>query len=380
MTGQLMKGKWTILLFGVLQITLCCVSFAHGTESKAFEKWLEDVRNQAVRQGISKETVESTLSKAKYLPEVMERYRNQPEFKLSLDEYLSRVVPENRVQLGRKKLATYRAILDEVYKRSPVEPQVLVALWGIESDFGQIVGTFPVIDALATLAYASSRVEFYQRELFYALRILDKGHISPDRMKGSWAGAMGQVQFMPSSFQAFAADYDGDGKADIWDNLGDALYSAANYLSRSGWVAEQGWGMEVKLPKELNPLPIGNKKPMSEWKSAGLRATGGSELPETPDLVASLIEPDSKSRRTFLVYPNYQVILKWNRSDFFALAVGTLADQIAQSQESKIKKNTGVTSQNQRQVTSDESREGEASNSTTQRDKDAMTQRMTDHE
>jgi len=219
-------------------------------------------------------------------------------------------------------------------------------LWGIESDFGQIVGTFPVIDALATLAYASSRVEFYQRELFYALRILDKGHISPDRMKGSWAGAMGQVQFMPSSFQAFAADYDGDGKADIWDNPGDALYSAANYLSRSGWVAEQGWGMEVKLPKELNPLPTGNKKPMSEWKSAGLRATGGSELPETPDLAASLIEPDRKSRRTFLVYPNYQVILKWNRSDFFALAVGTLADQIAQAQGSKTKQNMGDRSQN----------------------------------
>jgi membrane-bound lytic murein transglycosylase B len=186
-----------------------------------------------------------------------------------------------------------------------------------------------VVDALATLAYASSRVEFYQKELFHALRILDNGHIPSHRMKGSWAGAMGQVQFMPSSFQSFAADFDGDGKADIWDNPGDALFSAANYLSRSGWSAGQGWGMEVALPKEFNSSPIGSKKHMSEWKAAGMRSTRRGELPETPDLTASLIQPDLKSRRTFLVYPNYQVILKWNRSDFFALAVGTLADQIA---------------------------------------------------
>jgi membrane-bound lytic murein transglycosylase B len=350
MIGQLMKGKLAILLFGLMQITLWCASATHGAESKGFEKWLEDFRNQAVRQGISKATIETTLSKAKYLPEVMERYRNQPEFKLSLDEYLSRVVPERRVQLGRKKLGTHRTMLDEVYRRIPVEPQFIVALWGIESDFGQIAGTFPVIDALATLAYASSRVEFYQKELFHALRILDKGHVPPDRMKGSWAGAMGQVQFMPSSFQALAADYDGDGKVDIWDNLGDALFSAANYLSRSGWNTGQGWGVEVKVPKEFNPPPIGSKKPMTEWKAAGLREAGGSELPETPDLTASLIEPDRKSHRTFLVYPNYHVILKWNRSDFFALAVGTLADQINMGQ--------GSTTQNGTEYRSQESGDG----------------------
>ena len=345
MIRQLMKGKLRILLFGLMQITLWCASVTHGAESKGFEKWLEDFRNQAVRQGISKATIETTLSKTKYLPEVMERYRNQPEFKLSLNEYLSRVVPESRVQLGRKKLGAHRTILDEVYKRIPVEPQFIVALWGIESDFGQIAGSFPVIDALATLAYGSSRVEFYQKELFHALRILDNGHIPADRMKGSWAGAMGQVQFMPSSFQALAADYDGDGKVDIWDNVGDALYSAANYLSRSGWNTGQGWGMEVKVPKEFNSPLIGTKKLMSDWKAAGLLGTGGSELPETPDLMASLIEPDRKSHRTFLVYPNYQVILKWNRSDFFALAVGTLADQINMAQGPKIKQNTGDRSQ-----------------------------------
>jgi len=340
-----MRGKHTIFVCGLLGVALCCASAVHGAETKGFEKWLADVREQAVKHGISRETIETTLSKTTYLPEVMERYRNQPEFKLSLDEYLSRVVPESRVQLARKKLDSHRAIFDEVYRRIPVEPQVLTALWGIESDFGQIAGSFPVIDALATLAYASSRVEFYRRELFHALRILDKGHIPPYRMKGSWAGAMGQVQFMPSSFQAFAADYDGDGKVDIWDNLGDALFSAANYLSRSGWCTGQGWGMEVTLPKDFNSTSIGEKKLMSEWKAAGLRGTGGRELPETPDLTASLIEPDLKSRRTFLVYPNYHVILKWNRSDFFALAVGTLADQINMAQGTKTKQNTGDRSQ-----------------------------------
>ena len=328
----MMKGKLTLLVFVLLQTTLCCVFFAHGAESKPFEKWLQDVRNEALKQGISVQTVETTLTKTKYLPEVMERYRNQPEFKLSLDEYLSRVVPESRVQLGRKKWEVHRSILDGVCERIPVEPQFLLALWGIESDFGQIAGSFPVVDALATLAYGSSRTEFYRRELFYALRILEKGHIPLERMKGSWAGAMGQVQFMPSSFQALAADYDGDGKVDIWDNLGDALFSAANYLARSGWTAGQGWGKEVELSKELRSALVGGKKPISEWKAAGLNGTGGKELPEAPDLVASLIEPDRKSRRTFLVYPNYQVILKWNRSDFFAVAVGTLADQIAYAQ------------------------------------------------
>ena len=338
---QWIKGRQTILLLGLMQATLYCASSAQGAESRAFEKWLEDVQSQAIRQGISKDTVDNALSRAKYLPEVMERYRNQPEFKLTLDEYLRRVVPEARVELGRKKMAAHRAVLDEVYRRSPVEPQYIVALWGIESDFGKISGSFPVIDALATLAYASSRVEFYQRELFYALRILDKGHVPPDRMKGSWAGAMGQVQFMPSSFQAFAADYDGDGKADIWNNPGDALYSAANYLSRSGWRPEQGWGMEVSVPGEWNALPVGTKRPMSEWKAAGLRGTNASGLIETPDLTASLIRPDPKSGRTFLVYPNYQVILRWNRSDFFALAVGTLADRIAQAPGVKTTQNTG---------------------------------------
>jgi membrane-bound lytic murein transglycosylase B len=329
MIRQLMIGKKKLLVLGLLQISLYCGSIAHGAEGKGFGKWIEDVREQALRQGISRETIDTTLSKARYLPEVMERYRSQPEFKLTLNEYLSRVVPESRVQLGRKKLEAHRAILDEVHKRIPVEPQFLIALWGIESDFGQISGNFPVIDALATLAYESSRVEFYQRELFHALRILDKGHILPYRMKGSWAGAMGQVQFMPSSFQSFAVDFDGDGKVDIWDNLGDALFSAANYLSRSGWATGQGWGTEVTLPKKINPPPIGSRKLMSEWKAAGMQGTGKSEMPETSDLTAALIQPDLKSRRTFLVYPNYQVILKWNRSDFFALAVGTLADQIA---------------------------------------------------
>ena len=156
---------------------------------------------------------------------------------------------------------------------------------------------------------------------------------------------MGQVQFMPSSFQALAADYDGDGKIDIWDNLGDALFSAANYLSRSGWNTGQGWGVEVKVPKEFNSPPIGGKKPMTEWRAAGLREAGGSELPETPELMASLIEPDPKSRRTFLVYPNYHVILKWNRSDFFALAVGTLADQINMDQGSRNQNRTEYRSQ-----------------------------------
>ncbi len=329
--------KMTKLHLALVPMILGCLPLCHAAETKSFDKWLAGIRNQALSQGISQGTVETALSGAKYLPEVMDRFRNQPEFKLTLDEYLTRVVPENRIFLGRKKLDTHRALLDQVYNRCQVEPQFLVALWGIESDFGQTSGTFPVIDALATLAYGSSRTEFFRKELFHALHIVDQGHIPVQRMKGSWAGAMGQLQFMPSTFQSFAVDYDGDGKIDIWDNLGDALFSAANYLSRSGWCKGQGWGMEVKLPKEFNRNAVGSKKPMSEWRATGARGIGLSEIPETPDLQALLVAPDPRSPRAFLVYPNYQVILKWNRSDFFALAVGMLADQISPAQSTAAK-------------------------------------------
>jgi membrane-bound lytic murein transglycosylase B len=211
-----------------------------------------------------------------------------------------------------------------------VEPRFLIAFWGVETNYGRLTGDFSVIASIATLAYDGRRSAFFRRELMHALQILDDAHISPDKMKGSWAGAMGQLQFMPSTFQAFAVDHDGDGKIDIWDNLGDAFASAANYLARSGWVKGQPWGFEVRLPETFAPELLGLKvrKPLSQWESLGVRRPEGTDLSEGPDLMASVVRPDGSNGRAFVALHNYRVILKWNRSSFFGVAVGTLADRI----------------------------------------------------
>jgi membrane-bound lytic murein transglycosylase B len=321
-----------LILVAVFLSLPVATSGLEAAKPQKFRAWLGEVRRQAVPLGISRETVEKALADANYLPEVMELYRNQPEFKMTLDEYLGRVVTENRISLGKKKLNEHRALLEDIRNRYQVEPRFIIALWAIESDFGQVNGNFPVIDSLATLAFASSRKDFYRQELFNALRILDKGHIPLQRMRGSWAGAMGQLQFMPSTLLNFGVDYDGDGKIDIWNNVGDAFVSAANYLAQAGWIKDQTWGMEVALPKGFKRTLGGpnREKPLSEWKAAGVRSVGDQDLTDRPDYPASLIQPDPKVKRAFLVLDNYDVILRWNRSDFFAIAVGLLADRIAE--------------------------------------------------
>jgi membrane-bound lytic murein transglycosylase B len=326
-----MRKRMLILVMVLLFLPVVTPGLEAAKPQK-FRAWLGEVQRQAIPLGISRETVDKALADANYLPEVLELYRNQPEFKMTLDEYLGRVVSENRISLGKKKLNEYRALLEDIRNRYQVGPRFIIALWGIESDFGQTNGDFPVIDSLATLAFASSRKDFYRQELFNALRILDKGHIPLHRMRGSWAGAMGQLQFMPSTFLNFGVDYDGDGKIDIWNNVGDAFVSAANYLAQAGWIKDQTWGMEVTLPKGFNRNMGGpnREKLLSEWKAAGVRSVGDQDLTDRPDYPASLIQPDPKVSRAFLVLANYDVILRWNRSDFFAIAVGLLADRIAE--------------------------------------------------
>ena len=208
-----------------------------------------------------------------------------------------------------------------------MQPEFVVALWGIETSYGERTGGFPVLAAVATLAYDGRRSRYFRREFLNALKIIDDGHISAENMNGSWAGAMGQVQFMPSSFQSYAVDYDGDGRIDIWNNVGDALASAANYLARSGWKEGQGWGQEIQLPEGFNKKLISSRirKSLSEWQRIGILA---KEFPQNSNLQASIVQPDGEGGRAFLAYPNYRVILKWNRSNFFAVAVGTLAGRI----------------------------------------------------
>jgi membrane-bound lytic murein transglycosylase B len=261
------------------------------------------------------------------IPRILELDRKQPEFTLTFDEYIGRVVSQARIDRGRQLIAENKALLEQVASRYPVQPRFVVALWGIESDFGRLMGTYSVVAALATLAFDGRRSAYFRRELMDALRILEDGHVAPTAMKGSWAGAMGQSQFMPSSFVRFAVDFDGDGKRDIWGTRADVFASAANYLSRSGWQMDQTWGREVRLPGDFDSGLVGHavRKPLAEWQQLGVRRADGGALP-TRDVSASMLRPGGGRGPAFLVYENFRVILKWNRSDYFGLAVGRLAD------------------------------------------------------
>jgi membrane-bound lytic murein transglycosylase B len=297
---------------------------------KNFNAWLAEIRKEALAKGISKPTVEEALKDLAPIRRVIKLDRNQPEFKLTLREYLNRMAPDSRVVKGRQKLAKHRALLEKISQRYAVPPRFLVALWGIETGYGRATGNFSVIGAVATLAYDGRRSDFFRKELFQALRIIDRGQISAGKMRGSWAGAMGHFQFMPSTFIDFAVDHQGDGRIDIWNNLGDAFASAANYLSESGWAGDQNWGEEVDLPSGFDRklVDLDTQKPLSEWKTLGLRGAKGRDLPENPAWLASVVEPDGPKGQAFLVYNNYRVILEWNRSHKFAIAVGKLADGI----------------------------------------------------
>jgi len=301
---------------------------AFGAE-KRFERWLEGVREEGLRRGLKPATLDSALSGIEPIPHVIELDRRQPEFTLTFKQYMTRVVSARRVEKGRRKLRENRALLKAIGAKYRVQPRFIVALWGIETDFGRISGGFKVIPALATLAYDGRRSAYFRRELFHALTIIDQGHITAKRMMGSWAGAMGQNQFMPSSFIKFAVDHDGDGKRNIWTDRGDVFASTANYLSRVGWRYDQTWGREVRIPDGFDAALIGLKvkKRISEWQRLGVRRPGGGDLP-TRDLVASLVRPEQDDSPVFIIYDNYRAILRWNRAHLFATAVGRLADLI----------------------------------------------------
>jgi membrane-bound lytic murein transglycosylase B len=318
---------WLILLLPLVIIP----SPTLAQKKKSFQAWLVDFRSEAAAKGISQATLQSALSKVQYLPKVIELQKNQPEFKFTVEEYLIRVASEARALRGREVLAENLSLLNKIGEIYGVPPQYLVALWGIETDYGKMTGGYPVLDAVATLAYGGSRSDFFRSELLYALRIVDRGHISPDKMVGSWAGATGQLQFMPSTFYSYAVDYNGDGRIDIWNNLEDTFASAANYLSRSGWMRDQPWGWEVSLPKDFDMTLLGmdNRKALEEWEKLGVRRLPGENVRNNSAWAASVVAPDGHKGRAFVAMDNYRVIYRWNRSHHFTVAVGVLADRIA---------------------------------------------------
>ena len=296
-----------------------------------FDSWLAGLKQEAIGRGIRPQTVETALAGLQPLPEVIQRDRSQREFTLTFTRYMRGAVTEGRVEKARRLLEEHRPLLEKVAAQYGVQPRFLVSFWGLESNFGEHTGGYSVVAALATLAHEGRRHDFFRAQLLDALQILDEGHISVQEMTGSWAGAMGQLQFIPSTFVNFAVDYDGDGHRDIWHSLPDIFASAANYLSQEGWRGDRTWGREVQLPPgfDFGLASLGEKKPLAEWASVhGLRSADGSPLPQVDGIEASLVLPSGHRGPAFLVYENFRTILIWNRSILYALSVGHLADRI----------------------------------------------------
>ncbi|MFQ5985007.1 MAG: lytic transglycosylase domain-containing protein [Alphaproteobacteria bacterium] len=318
----------------VLAAVLLALGLSHpasGQGAQGFDAWLEGVWAEARAAGIRDATLHAALDGLNPIARVIELDRRQPERVHTFDEYLAARVTPALVEKGRHLYDQHGALLGEVRTRYGVPPRFIVALWGLETHYGRHMGSFAVIGALATLAYDTRRSAFFRRQLLAALEILDEGHITPEAMVGSWAGAMGQSQFLPSSFLKFAVDFDGDGRRDIWTSEGDVFASAANYLAGSGWRVGERWGREVTLPQAFNRSLVGLDvtKPLREWRALGLRPATGGELPDGP-LEGSVLLPGGDEGPAYLVFDNYRVILKWNRSDYFAMAVGRLADLIGE--------------------------------------------------
>jgi membrane-bound lytic murein transglycosylase B len=328
MNGHRTRGFGRSLLIAAAALA---VLVPHGASRPIgeFDAWLAALRAEAAGRGISEKTLEAALSGLRPLERVIRLDREQPEFRETAAVYIARRVSDRRVRRGRALLREHSALLSEIGRRYGVPPRFLVALWGIESNYGAEPGSFPVIEALATLAWDDRRPAFYRNELFHALSILDEGTIGADAFRGSWSGAMGQLQFIPSTYLRFAVDGDGDGRRDIWRSLPDIFASAAHYLERSGWKTGYTWGRRVRLPDGLDPSRAGpgTRMPLDEWRSLGVRRADGGTLPVAP-IEATLLLPDGPDGTAYLVYANYRTLLRWNRSHLFALSVCHLADRL----------------------------------------------------
>ncbi|CAK0745026.1 membrane-bound lytic murein transglycosylase B [uncultured Gammaproteobacteria bacterium] len=294
-----------------------------------FPEWLQGLRSEARSQGISQRTLDVALAHVRLIERVIELDGSQPEFTRPVWSYLDSAVSETRIRQGRDKLTAHAALLHRVEAEFGVPGEILAGFWGIESDYGRDMGGFNVIDALATLAFKSRRGGYFRGELLAALKILDKGDVARERMTGSWAGAMGQTQFMPTIFLKHATDYDGNGRRDIWDSMPDVLASTAHFVKGIGWRTGESWGEEVRLPQDFpwGEAELTITKPIDEWRRLGVRPVRGGELAGGGEL-ASVLIPGGYSGPAFLVRENFRVIMRYNPAISYALAVALLADRI----------------------------------------------------
>lgn len=318
-------------VFKLIAVSVSLLAWAQAAQAADtdFASWLNGVRQDAIASGLQPQSVDLALQGVAPIPRVIELDQSQPESTLTFDQYVERVVNPKRIALGRRKLAENRTLLAKIARRYRVQPRFIVALWGIETDFGAQTGGFPALSALATLAYDGRRSAFFRRELIAAIRIVDRDHIPPGEMTGSWAGAMGQCQFMPTTYLEHAASYRGKGSPDIWQQSPDALASIAKYLADLGWNDKESWGRAVQVPPGFDTSLAGlpQSKPLREWRLLGIRRKDGGKLPAL-DRPAALLLPDGAGGSGLLVYDNFRTLLKWNASSYFAAAVGFLADSL----------------------------------------------------
>jgi peptidoglycan lytic transglycosylase B len=296
-------------------------------QAGGFERWVANFRGEALAAGITPATFNRAFAGVEPLPHVIELDQAQPEVRLSFTDYVHRLDSLDRREGVRRHLAQNRGLLDVIGRRYGVQPRFIVALWAIETNFGKSPGDYPVIASLATLAYSGRRAALFTRELIAALRIVQRDHVAPTDLRGSWAGAMGQCQFMPTSFLRYAVSFDGRGRPDIWHSRADVFASIANYLAREGWRGDENWGRFVRVPQGLPSDLVGldTRKSLAEWRRLGLRKAGGAPLPVSP-VTASLLMPEGRDGPALLVYGNFRTLLRWNNSQAFATAVGLLAD------------------------------------------------------
>jgi membrane-bound lytic murein transglycosylase B len=297
--------------------------------SPGYEAFLEGVRRDASATGISAPTLARALNFAGPNARVLQLDRHQPEFTLTWAEYAQRVLPQSRLARARDAASHNQSSLGTVRARFGVDPGVIVGIWGLESSFGDKQGTFNVCDALATLAFDGRRRTFFRGELIKSLLVIDKRGVDPAGMLGSYAGAMGQPQFMPSAYLRYARSFDGGDRADIWTNRDDVFASVANYLGQSGWREGEPWGQPVTSTRPVDPAITGRGHPrsLSEWSAMGIRRADGRNF-SRGDVEGSLLMPDGESGPAFMVYRNFDAIRRYNPSDFYALAVGLLGDAI----------------------------------------------------
>ncbi|OHU85458.1 MULTISPECIES: lytic murein transglycosylase [Pseudoalteromonas] len=328
----------------VLVSALCLSSSVWANTQEKFDKYVAELKVEAQAKGYDQALIDEAFSTAKFKKKVITNDKNQPEVVETLETYLPKRVPKWKINQARKLYKEHKEILEKIANEYGVQARFIVALWGLESNFGRIQGGYPVISALVTLAFDGRREAMYKRQLWAALDILKAGHITLEDFKGSWAGAMGQTQFMPTSFNSYAVDYDKDGRKDIWTTEVDAFASIANYLKQAGWDDNLTWGRQVKLPDDFDNkyiLKRGTKtrkewlgywkkseRNLADWQALGLRRADGTDLPKV-DVTAALVMPDDINGRMYLAYDNYKALMHWNRSYYFATSVGYLSDRIA---------------------------------------------------